>query len=85
MQTDKPQIPSIRLQQGIRQNMGMGFFNQPEIVLFPIGEGQADDLSIVEVYQHLCFQGMTLFLPAIVPPLLFWGRSIGRSENDRTE
>ncbi len=59
MQVDKPQIPNICLQQGIRQNMGMGSFKQPEIVLFPIGKGQANDLSILKVYQHLCFQGMT--------------------------
>ncbi len=79
MQFVKSQIPSIRFQQGTWQNMSMGFLKQPEIVLLPIGKSQADDLSVFEVYQHLCFQGMTLFLPGIVPPLFFWGRSIGDS------
>ncbi len=39
----------------------------------------ADDLSIFEIYQHLCFQGMSLFLYGIIPLLFFWGRSIGDS------
>ncbi len=79
VQVGKPQVPCIRFQQGIRQNMSMGFLKQPEIVLLPIGKGQADDLPIFGVYQQLCFQGMPLFLPGIVPPLLFLGRSIGDS------
>ncbi len=76
MQADKPQIPGIRFQQGIRQNMCMGFPEQPEIVLSPIGKGLTNDLSILEVHQQLCFQGMSLFLPGIVPLLPFFGRSI---------
>ncbi len=79
MQVGKPQIASIRLQQGVRQNMNTGFLKQPEIMFLPVGKGQTDDLSIFEVDKHLRFQGMTLFLPGIVLPLLFWGRSIGDS------
>ncbi len=79
MQVSKSQISSIRFKQGIRQNMYTGFFEQPEIVLLPISKGQTNDLSIFEVYQHLCFQGMTLFLSGIIPLLFFWGRSIGDS------
>ncbi len=79
MQADKSQIPGIRFQQGIRQNMSMGFPKQPEIMLSPIGKGQTNDLSILGVHQQLCFQGMTLFLSGIVPLLPFFGRSIGDS------
>ncbi len=51
MQVGKPQVPCIRFQQGVRQNMSMGFFKQLEIVLLPISKGQADNLPIFEVYQ----------------------------------
>jgi len=37
------------------------FLKQPEIVLLSIGKGQANDLPVFEVYQHLHFQGVTLF------------------------
>ncbi len=79
MQVDKSQIPGIRFQQGIRQNMSMGFPKQPEIMLSPIGKGQTIDLSILGAHRQLCFQGMTLFLSGIVPLLPFFGRSIGDS------
>ncbi len=71
MQADKSQIPGIRFQQSIRQNMGMGFPKQPEIMLSPIGKGQTNDLPILGVHQQLYFQGMTLFLSGIVPLLPF--------------
>ncbi len=55
MQVGKPQVPRIRFQEGIRQNMGLGFLKQPEIVFLSIGKGQTDNLPIFEVYQQLCF------------------------------
>jgi len=51
MQIGKPQVPCIRFQQSIWQNMSMGFFKQPEIVSLPIGKGQTDNLPIFEIYQ----------------------------------
>ncbi len=55
MQAGKPQVPCIRFQQGVRQNMSMGFFKQLEIVLLPISKGQTDDLPIFGIYQQLRF------------------------------
>jgi len=59
--------------------MNMGFFEQPEIMFSPIRKGQADNLPILEVYQHFRFQCVLFFLPQIVPSLLFGGRSTGDS------
>ncbi len=48
MKVGKTQVPRIRFQEGIRQNMSLGFLKQPEIVFLSIGKGQTDDLSIFE-------------------------------------
>jgi len=55
MQVGNPHIPSIRFQKSIWQNMSMGFFKHPEIVLLPIRKGRTDDLPVFKIYQQLCF------------------------------
>lgn len=72
-------ISGICFQQCFRWNMNMGFLEQPEIMFSPIRKGKADNLPILEIYQHLRFQCVLLFLPRIVPFLLFLGRSTGDS------
>ncbi len=72
MQFLKSLISGICLQQSLCRNMNMGFFEQPEIMFSPIRKGQANNLPILEVYQHLHFQCVLLFLPRIVPLCFFW-------------
>jgi hypothetical protein len=52
---------------------------QLEIVLPSLADGDTDDLAGRVRYDKLGFLGMTLFLPAVVLPLFFCGRSTGLS------
>ncbi len=72
-------VSRICFQQSFRSDMDTGILEQLEIVFLPIGKGQAKNLTVLEIDQHLGFQCMPLFLPGIVPLLLFLGRSMGDS------
>ena len=72
-------IACIRFKFCILSGMNTGFFEQPEIVLFPIAEAQADDFHCFLINDKLGFQCMPFLFSGIVSPLFFWGRSIGVS------
>ena len=71
MQLDNSLVSCIRFQQSLRPDMDTGILKQPEIMFFPVGKSQADNLAVLEIYQHLGFQRMPFFLSRIVPSLLF--------------
>jgi hypothetical protein len=52
---------------------------QCEIVLPSLADGDTDDLAGLVRHDQLGFLGMALFLPAVVLPLFFCGRSTGLS------
>lgn len=59
--------------------MDSGFLKQPEIMLFPIAEVQAEDSHCFLINDKLSFQCMSFLFSGIVVSLFFWGRSIGVS------
>ena len=79
VQQDKPLISSVRFQHDFWPGMGTGILVQLEIVFFPIGKRQRNNLPTLEIHQNLSFQRVPLFLSRIVSFLLFLGRSIGDS------
>ena len=54
VQISKSQIPGIRLQQCIRQDMSAGFLEEFEIMLLPVGKSQRNDLPVLQIHQQLC-------------------------------
>ena len=76
---NKSLVSGIRLQRRFRLDMDTGILEQLEIVLLSVRKGQCNDLSGLKADKQLCLQRMPLFLPGIVPLLLFLGRSIGDS------
>jgi len=59
-------------------------FEQLEIMLAPLTVRSRNDLQAFRIDNHLAFEGVTLFLTAVEPALLFLGRSIGVSATSTT-
>lgn len=59
--------------------MDSGFFEQSEIVLFPVAETQANDFHCFLISDKLGFQCMSFLFSGIVVSLFFFGRSMGVS------
>ena len=59
-------------------------FEQLEIMLASPTVRGGNDLQAFRIDDHLAFKGVTLFLTAVEPTLLFLGRSIGVSATSTT-
>jgi hypothetical protein len=79
MKMVQTQVSSICQAADMFGKYASAFFEQVKIMLAPAGKCRGDDFLGLFVDDQLRFLGVTFLFTAVVPALLFFGRSIGCS------
>lgn len=72
-------VASIRLPGGIRVQPGPGCLEQVEVVPLSVRKARAENLLCLLVRYDLALEGVAFLLAGVIPPLPFFGRSMGVS------
>ena len=79
MQMIEAQITRIGQTADLFRQVASAIFEQRKIMVAAWVKSRGDDYLRLLVHHHLRLLGMPLLLSAVVPALLFWGRSMGCS------